>query len=120
MVSLDCMEAKFEQIPEKLWEQIEPLLPVKSPSRRGGRPRLPDRPIFAGILYRLRTGCQWKALPREFGAGSTVHHRYQAWCKAGVLEKIIAKLLHYYDQHVGLDLTWCSLDSAIVKAPKGG
>lgn len=50
-----------------------PWLPPEPPKPKGGRPRVPDRTILAGILYRLRTGCQWQALPPEFGSGSTCH-----------------------------------------------
>ena len=96
------------------------LIPPYQKSPRGGRPRVPDRVVMAGILYRLRTGCQWKALPREFGSGSTCHLRFQEWAKAGVFEDIHRELLKYYDQKVGIDWDWSSLDGALVKAPKGG
>ena len=39
----------------------------------GGKP-LGDRQIFAGIVYVLRTGCQWKALPKSFGSASAIHN----------------------------------------------
>lgn len=42
-----------------------------------------DRQAFTAILYVLRTGIQWNALPHELGAGSTVHDRFQEWEKAG-------------------------------------
>jgi len=43
---------------------------------------------MTAILYVLRTGCQWKALPRELGAPSTVHDRYTEWRKAGVFDRM--------------------------------
>jgi len=43
------------------------------PKKKSGRPRKDDRRIMSGILYVLLTGCQWKALPRFYGAPSTVH-----------------------------------------------
>jgi len=52
------MEAKFRDIPEALWEQIAPLIPVHRKTTLRGRPRVPDREVMAGIVYRLRTGCQ--------------------------------------------------------------
>jgi transposase len=75
---------------------------------------------MAGIVYRLKTGCQWKALPSEFGSGSAVHRRFQSWAEAGVFHIFFAEMVHFYDDQVGVNLTWCSLDSATVKAPKGG
>lgn len=114
------MDASFEDVPDELWEQVQPLLPRAAAKPLGGRPRVPDRAVFAGIVYRLRTGCQWKALPREFGSGSTCHLRFQQWTRAGVFERIFAALVKFYDDEIGADLEWCSLDSAMVKAPKGG
>lgn len=114
------MDAKYAEVHEALWEKLAPLLPSTAVGTRGGRPRLENRRILTGILYRLRTGCQWKALPREFGSGSTCHRRFAEWCRAGVFEKIFAAMVRYYDQRRGLQLRWASLDSAMVKAPKGG
>ena len=115
------MDERFADVPNALWKRVEPLLPRKRPGSRGGRPRNDDRRVLAGILYRLRTGCQWKALPREyFGSGSTCHERFQEWVKAGVFAKVFEQCLRYYDACRGIDWRWCSLDSAMVKAPKGG
>ena len=79
-----------------------------------------DRRAFAGIVYRLRTGCQWDAIPSEFGSGSTCYRRFVEWTQADVFEKLHAEALCYYHEKCGLDLEWASLDSASVKAPKGG
>lgn len=114
------MDPKFADIPDALWEKIEPLLPKEPPKPRGGRPRVPDRVVLAGIVYRLRTGCQWKALPREFGSGSTCHLRLQQWSAAGVFDKIFEVLLAHYHKRKGIQWNWASIDSVLVKAPKGG
>ncbi len=115
------MEARFADVPDVLWERVAPHLPVSPRRPRGGRPRNDDRRVLAGILYRLRTGCQWKALPDEyFGSGSTCHERFQQWVAAGIFSKIFEQCLRYYDARRGVDWRWCSLDSAMVKAPKGG
>lgn len=42
---------------------------------------------MAGILYRLKTGCRWKALPNDFGSGSTCHLRFQEWVELGVVPR---------------------------------
>lgn len=114
------MNANFFEVPEGLWREIAPLLPSERSKPRGGRPRVPDRVVLAGIIYRLRTGCQWKALPRQFGSGSTCHLRMQAWRRRHVFQKIHARLVQYYRKKRGLYLRWSALDSAMVKAPKGG
>lgn len=112
----------FKGIPDELWNLIEPLLPSEPPKDPfgRGRPRVENRRLMTGIIYRLRTGCQWKALPKSFGSGSTCHRRFQQWVEAGVFESIYRELLKYYDDLRGIDWKWTSLDGAIVKAPKGG
>jgi len=103
-----------------LWQRVEPLLPKYRASRQGGRPRLPMRKVLAGILYVLRTGCQWKAMPREFGSGSAIHDYFQEWTESGLFEKLWRLALEEYDELVGIDWQWQSLDGALTKAPLGG
>lgn len=107
-------------IPDELWQRIEPLLPREKPKPKGGRPPVPARKVLAGVVYRLRTGCPWKALGKEFGSGATCHRRFTDWCRRGVFRKFWAKAILEYDAKRGVGLDWTSLDSAIVKAPKGG
>lgn len=114
------MEAKFADVPDKLWERVAPLLPKEPPKPWGGRPRVSDRQIFAGVVYRLRTGCQWKALPERFGSGATCHRRFSEWVAKGVFDAIFEELLQFYDIKKGIQWEWSSLDGAIIKAPKGG
>jgi transposase len=73
-----------------------------------------------GIFYVLRTGCQWKALPRAIGAASTVHDRFQQWVKAGVFRRLWEAGLLEYDALQGLDWEWQAMDGAMTKAPLGG
>lgn len=112
--------SKFHQIPDALWERIEPLLPSYKPSCKGGRPRLAMRRVVAGILYVLKTGCQWKAMPREFGSGSAIHAYFQEWVRRGVFRRLWKLALEEYDDLVGIDWEWQSLDGAMTKAPLGG
>jgi transposase len=114
------MDPKYRTVPDELWHAVAPLLPPERPKPRGGRPRIPDRQVLAGIVYRLRTGCQWKALPSEFGSGSTCHLRMQQWARAGVFTDIFVALLQRYDKRRGIQWHWSALDALIVKAPKGG
>ena len=112
----------FKDIPDALWAQLAPLLPDDPPRDRlgRGRPRVGNRRVMAGIIFRLRTGCQWKALPSAYGSGSTCHLRFQSWVEAGVFNDIYRTLLRFYDREKGIDWEWTSLDGAMVKAPKGG
>jgi transposase len=114
------MQTNFAEVPDDLWERVKRWIPPWQRSPRGGPRRLDDRRVFAGIVYRLRTGCQWDAIPSEFGSGSTCYRRFVEWTQADVFEKLHAEALCYYHEKCGLDLEWASLDSASVKAPKGG
>jgi putative transposase len=114
------VETKFAEIPDALWDQLEPLLPVRPPGPRRGRPPIPNRRILSGIVYRLRTGSQWKALPEQFGSGSACYARFQSWCVAGIFRRLFERLVQFYDDVRGVEWEWTSLDSAMVKAPKGG
>ena len=108
------------RIPDGLWERMEPLLPRVRPSKKGGRPRVEARPIADGIFYILRTGCQWKAAPQEFGSGSTLHRYFQDWERRGVFQKLWKLALEEYEELRGIEWTWQSLDGAMTKAPLGG
>ena len=112
--------SKFHQIPDALWERIDLLLPIYKRSCKGGRPRLPMRTVVCGILYVLRTGCQWKAMPSEFGSGSAIHAYYQQWVALDVFEKLWQVALEEYDDLKGIDWKWQSLDGAMNKSPLGG
>jgi transposase len=73
------------------WAQIAPLLP---PPRRLGRPREHDlRAILDAILYLLWTGCQWRALPRDFPPRSTVQGYFYRWRDDGTWQRISAALV---------------------------
>lgn len=108
------------RIPDALWKRIEPILPPEPPEPKGGRPRMPNRQAMDAIFYILRTGCQWKALPRGLGAASTVHDRFQEWRAAGVFERLWQLGVQEYDQLKGIEWEWQAMDGAITKAPLGG
>ena len=108
------------RIPDGLWKRMEGFLPKYRKSRWGGRPRLDLRKVMNGIFYVLRTGCQWKAAPREFGSGSSLHRYFQEFARRGVFRKLWKYLLRRYDELRGIQWTWQSLDGSMTKAPLGG
>ena len=70
---------------------IEPLLP---PPRRWGRPRTTSlREVINGILYVLRTGCQWLLIPKDFPPTGTVYGYFRDWRMNGVWDRIHHALL---------------------------
>lgn len=110
-------------MPDELWIRMESLLPARPAyaSPRGGRPRLQKmRPVADGIFYKMRTGCQWNALPRVFGASTTIHDYFQEWVEQGIFERMWELALTEYEDLRGTSWTHQSLDTATVKAPLGG
>lgn len=106
-------------VSDEFWERVEPLVP-KAPSRaRGGRPRMSNRKAFEAMVYVLRTGIQWNALPREMGASSTVHERFQEWEREGFFEEVWRAGLLEYEEMEGIEWEWQSVDGVMTKAPLG-
>ena len=90
-------KAKAWEVTDEFWSRVEPLIPVRQRladhvyARKCGGGRKPKEPrlVFEGIVFVLRTGCQWKALPAErFGSASAIHARFLEWEKAGVFEAL--------------------------------
>ena len=108
------------KIPDELWDEIKSILPKEKPPRTVGRPIVRYRKVIDGILYVLRTGCQWKMLPKEYGSSSTCHRRFQEWNGLNVFKKVWIKLLKIYDDLIGINWTWQSIDSISIKSPLGG
>ncbi|HEX8905222.1 MAG TPA: IS5 family transposase [Longimicrobiaceae bacterium] len=114
------MRTKPWAVSDELWAKVAPLIPPAPPRPKGGRRRVPDRQIFAAIVYILRTGIQWNALPRELGASSTVHDRFQEWERAGLFQRLWQAGLAEYAELQGIEWRWQALDGAMTKAPFGG
>jgi transposase len=81
---------------------------------------VPERVVLAGIHYRLRTACQWKALPPQFSSGSTCHLRFQQWGQAAVFQRLFTELARFYDQTRTIQWRWAALDTTSVRPQQGG
>jgi transposase len=110
------------KIPDELWDKIKSIFPKEKPLRTVGssRPIVRYRKVIDGIIYVLRTGCPWKMLPKEYGSGSTCHRRFQEWNGLDAFKKTWIKLLKIYDEFIGINWTWQSIDSISIKSPLGG
>jgi transposase len=111
---------------DEFWKHIEPIL--THPRREEGkkyrrkswwwRPSLDFRKVFAGILFVLRTGIQWKALPKDiFWAPSSVHRYFTLWLNAWVFYTLWQKWLVEYDEMKGIAWEWQSADGSMWKSP---
>lgn len=111
-------------VDDRLWALIEPLLPPPKPRRwrYPGRQPLSHRQVLTGILFVLRTGIPWEALPQELGCGSGMScwRRLQAWQQAGIwrrLHEVLLAKLHGANQ---LDWSRAIIDSSSVRAVHWG
>lgn len=103
------------------WAEMAALIP---PARRGGRKRTVNiREVLNGLLYVLSTGCQWRAIPKEFPPRSTIFYYFGRWEADGTLRRIQAALYVRCRDQAGrtVEPTACIIDSQSVKsAEKGG
>lgn len=108
-------------VTEELWDEVEPLLPKHPPDPRGGAPRKPDRDCLEGILYVLKTGCQWAMLPESdrWPSGVTCWRRFKEWTLAGVWPQLHRALLNRLGEAGAVDPDTVVVDSASVRAKKG-
>ena len=72
------------------WEKIEGFF--ARPDPRGAREKYPKRRVVEAILYRLREGCRWRALPHDFPPYATVHDHWQRWQQRGVWQEAVLVL----------------------------
>jgi transposase len=95
--------------------QNETMLTPGKPHPLGcHRPRVDDRKAMDAIFYRVRTGCQWKALDATgICSSSSAHRRFQEWTRAGVFRLLGVQGLLDYDALVGLDWEWQAMDGAM-------
>lgn len=115
---------KFDRYPSDLqdreWALIEGLLP---PAKRGGRPRTTDlREVMNAVLYIGSSGCQWRALPKDFPPVSTVQGYFYAWRDMGLLEAINGLLVMSVRELEGREASPSAgvIDSQSVKTTESG
>ena len=118
-------QIKSWEVSDEFWGKVEPLIPVRQRAKErkyrrkpgGGRKPMPARQIFSAIVYVLRTGCQWKTLPKEYGSASAIHKHFQQWHRAGFFLALWRSGLAEYNDLEGIAWEWQSIDGAMVKAP---
>jgi transposase len=111
-------------VSDALWERIEPLLPPPKPRRPRfpGRRPLDPRKVLTGILFVLKTGIPWEALPQDMGCGCgmTCLNYLKAWQKAGVWQRLHEILLAELQEADRIDWSRAALDSSHARALGGG
>jgi transposase len=94
------------------WEKLSRLVP---PAVTGGRPRLDDRRVLNGIVWKIRSGAPWRDVPSRYGPWRSVYTRFRRWALDGTFAKMLAAA--QADADATGDLDWLvSVDSTIVRA----
>src|SRR5512147_2493627 len=111
-----------KRVSETLWKAIAPFLPEHEPSSKGGRPPVPDRACLEGIIFVLKTGMPRQMLPTRlgYGSGSTCGRRSHARTRLGVWPELHRRRLRVLGRHGRINLERAVIDSASVRALKGG
>ena len=104
------------------WQLLRGFFPDRKPGQVGRPREYGWREIVNGILYLVRTGCQWRLLPHDFPSYLTVSHYYHKWRKNGLLEKIEAHLRRAVRLAAGKEATpsVVIIDSQSVKTTEKG
>jgi transposase len=103
------------------WAHVAPVIP---PARRGGNRRhVDEREVVNGLMYILSAGCQWRAIPKDLPARSTLYGYFDLWSYDGTLDRLHDALYVKCREQAGREAspTAAILDSESVKsAEKGG
>ena len=81
------------ELSDEEWAIIQPLLPNKP----RGVPRVDDRRVINGILWRFRTGAPWRDVPERYGPRTTLYNRFVRWRKLGVWDRVFAAVSQAYE-----------------------
>ncbi|EPE93949.1 IS5 family transposase [Rhizobium grahamii] len=104
------MTRRRYELTDHEWSIISPLLPNKP----RGVPRVDDRRILNGILWRFRTGSPWAEVPERYGPPTTCYNRFVRWRKAGVWDRLLEAVSEAYDGDIVM------IDSTCVRVHKKG
>lgn len=95
------------------WELLAPLIPRAAT----GRPRVEDRQVVNGMVYKIRTGVCWRDLPERYGPWKTVYTRFRRYALDGVFTQALQQIQAQAD--TAGDIDWLvQIDSTIVRAPQ--
>ena len=101
------------------WHLLCRFLPA---AKKRGRPRTALREVLNAILYLVKTGAQWRLLPKNFPPWPTVYHHFRHWTRNGLLARLNDRLRAKVRQSLGKrsQPTAASLDSQTVRASAHG
>ncbi|MFF5343350.1 IS5 family transposase [Streptomyces althioticus] len=99
------------ELTDQEWELLAPLIPRAAT----GRPRVEDRQVINGMVYKIRTGISWRDLPERYGPWKTVYTRFRRYALDGVFTRALQQIQAHAD--AAGDIDWLvQIDSTIVRA----
>ena len=104
------MTRRRYELTDREWSIIEPLLPNKP----RGVPRVDDRRVLNGILWRFRTGSPWAEIPERYGPPTTCYNRFVRWRKAGVWDRLLGAVSTAFEGEIVM------IDSTCVRVHQHG
>ena len=107
------------EIPDCLWEKIEPVLLAADPPKATGRKRVDQRRILNGIVFKFHSGCQWNSMPKELGDDSTIHRTFQRWERLGVFAQVWDLLMEEMEYPGSVAGDWPVINRAKGKSEYG-
>ncbi len=107
------------ELTDEQWEKLAEWLPDESGSPLGGPKPVPNRPVVEGILWVLRNGGRWKALPRGYPSPSTCWRRLREWEEDGVWLDVWRAFLDTLEERGRLRWDECFADGSFAPAKKG-
>jgi len=109
-------EPTIWRMPDDVWTIAEEILEREYPRHRQDRRRVDLRWVLDVVIYKLRTGCPWNHIPKEFAADSTIHRHFQAWCELGIFDELWRQLVLRCEELGGVAWQWQSADTSMGKA----
>ena len=101
------------ELSEEQYGRIKDCLP-----RQRGNVSIDNRTLLNALLFVLENGCKWRAVPAHFGRWHTVYLRLSRWSRAGVIERVFARL--QAEQLVRIKVEAVGLDSTSIKVHPDG
>jgi transposase len=101
------------ELTEAAWQRIAPLLPPNP--QRGGRWR-DHRQVLNGILWKIRTGADWRDVPERYGPWPTLYQRFRCWSAEGTVDRLLTHVQVHDDAVGAVDWSAVCVDSPLVRA----
>lgn len=107
---------------DAVWAVIEPLMPVRDLRKGGAARKYGDRLVLNAIFFVLRSGCQWRMIPRDLLPWDAAYRWYRKWATDGVWDRIHDALRAMARAADGRDLAPSAavLDAQSIKSSEGG